>query len=149
MSTELEKRLRSRSSASERKLWRLLYPLRTGDYHFRKQEQVGPFYVDFACHHANLIIEVDGESHYVDGAQEHDARRTAFLNGEGYTVLRFTNDEVGQNPDGVLSVIVATLADRPKRRERGLPPPGLPHKGGGAVAALPPYQLASDQEDHL
>ncbi len=76
------------SSASERKPGDCSIRCRTGDYHFRKQEQIGPFYVDFVCHHANLIIEVDGESHYAEGAQERDAMRDAFLAGEGYTMLR-------------------------------------------------------------
>ena len=136
MSTELEKKLRTRSTAPERRLWRLLYPLRTGDFHFRKQEQIGPFYVDFACHHANLIIELDGETHYVQGAQERDVVRDAFLRGHGYTLLRFTNDELMQNTEGVYRVILETLRDRPKRRARGLPPPGLPHKGGGEESGL-------------
>ena len=137
MSTELEKKLRTRSTAPERRLWRLLYPLRTGDFHFRKQEQIGPFYVDFVCHHANLIIELDGETHYVQGAQERDVARDAFLRAEGYTILRFTNDDVMHNAEGVFRVISDQLADRPKRRVRGLPPPGLPHEGGGEEAASP------------
>ncbi|MBK8086049.1 MAG: endonuclease domain-containing protein [Devosia sp.] len=138
MNTEVEKKLRANSTAPERKLWRLIYPLRTGDYHFRKQEQIGPYYVDFVCHHANLIVELDGETHYVAGAQDRDEQRDAFLRGEGYSVLRFTNLDVMSNPDGVYRVISEQLAGRPKRRTRGLPPPGLPHQGGGEEAALPP-----------
>jgi very-short-patch-repair endonuclease len=148
VSTELEKKLRARSTGPERRLWRLIYPLRTGDYHFRKQEQIGPYYVDFVCHHANLIIEVDGETHYLAGAQRRDAERDAFLRGEGYRVLRFTNDEVIQNPDGVYRVISEELNDRPKRRARGLPPPGLPHKGGGEETASPSILPAPSEHQH-
>jgi hypothetical protein len=49
MNSTIEKKLHAQSTAPERRLWRLLHPLRTGGYHFRKQEQIGPFYVDFAC----------------------------------------------------------------------------------------------------
>ena len=115
MSTDLEKKLRANSTPPERRMWRLLYPFRTGGFHFRKQEQIGPFYVDFACHHAGLVIEVDGETHYVEGAQQRDARRDAFLRGEGYTVLRFTNDDVMHNPEGVHTLVATALADTPQR----------------------------------
>jgi len=115
MSTELEKKLRANSTPPERRMWRLLYPFRTGGFHFRKQEQIGPFYVDFACHHAGLVIEVDGETHYVDGARQRDAQRDAFLRGEGYSVLRFTNDDVMHNAEGVHTLVAAALADKPRR----------------------------------
>lgn len=115
MSTDLEKKLRANSTPPERRMWRLLYPFRTGGFHFRKQEQIGPFYVDFACHHAGLVIEVDDETHYVDGAQQRDARRDAFLRGEGYSVLRFTNDDVMHNAEGVHTLVAAALADKPRR----------------------------------
>ncbi|KQW77550.1 hypothetical protein ASC89_20490 [Devosia sp. Root413D1] len=143
MSTELEKKLRANSTPPERRMWRLLYPFRTGEFHFRKQEQIGPFYVDFVCHHAKLIIEVDGETHYAEGAPERDARRDAFLRGEGYSVLRFTNDDVMHNPEGVHTRLAAVLATKPTRSPRRLPP-GLPHEGGGEDAASP--QSAQPQQ---
>jgi very-short-patch-repair endonuclease len=120
VSTDLERKLRANSTAPERRMWRLLYPLRTGEFHFRKQERIGPFYVDFACHHASLIIEVDGETHYVDGAPERDEKRDAFLRGEGYRVLRFTNDDVMHNADGAFRVVTEALAGRPTRPPRRL-----------------------------
>jgi len=128
MSTELEKKLRANSTPPERRMWRLLYPFRTGEFHFRKQEQIGPFYVDFACHHAGLVIEVDGETHYVEGAQQRDARRDAFLRGEGYTVLRFTNDDVMHNPEGVHTLIATALADRPQRLRSSSHPESSSHE---------------------
>lgn len=133
MSTDLEKKLRANSTAPERRMWRLLYPLRTGEFHFRKQEQIGPFYVDFVCHHANLIIEVDGETHYVDGAPERDAKRDAFVRAEGYSILRFTNDDVMHNAEGVFRVVTEALAGRPTR------PPRRPHED----AASPPFHSSS------
>lgn len=75
--------------------------------HFRTQVPMGPYYADFACHGARLILEVDGSSH-VDN-EAYDAARTAFLNGEGYQVLRFWNNEVLRNLEGVLTLIAAHL----------------------------------------
>ena len=126
-------------------MWRLLHPLRSGGYHFRKQEQIGPFYVDFVCHRAKLVIEVDGDTHFTDAGLEADAFRDAFLRHEGYTVLRFTNDEVMREEDGVYAVVAEALASTPPKLRRrsanddpGRPPPGLPHEGGGEVAAASP-----------
>ena len=82
-------------------MWNILYTFRTGDYHFRKQAPIGPYYADFACHHARLVIEVDGETHGTELERQHDARRDAFLRRQGHTVLRFTNIEIAESPDGV------------------------------------------------
>ena len=138
MSSKREKALRADPTVPERRMWRLLHPFRTDGFHFRKQEQIGPFYVDFACHHARLVIEVDGDTHFTDAGQEDDARRDEFLRYEGYTVLRFTNDEVMRNEDGVFTLVAAALEGRPRGRRAGRPPPGLPHEGGGEEAAAPP-----------
>jgi len=125
------------STMPERRMWRLLHSFRTGGFHFRKQEQFGPFYVDFACHHARLVIEVDGETHVF---AEDDERRDEFLRHEGYTVLRFTNDEVIQNPDGVFQVVSGALEGRQRNNRPRRPLPGPPHKGEGEEAASPPHR---------
>jgi very-short-patch-repair endonuclease len=108
--------LRQQASPPEVRLWRLLYPLRTGAYHFRKQVQIGPYCVDFACHHAKLVIEVGGDSHHLRGEQQKDAMRDLFLRREGYEILRFSNSEVLSNPEGVYLTIVSTLKSRPTSR---------------------------------
>jgi very-short-patch-repair endonuclease len=112
VSTERAKQLRQNSSAAERRMWRLLYTFRTA-YHFRKQAPIGPYYADIACHHAKLVIELDGDSHGSASAEVHDANRDAFLAAEGYTVLRFSNADVLENPDGTFSIIEQTLQGRP------------------------------------
>jgi very-short-patch-repair endonuclease len=61
--------------------------------HFRKQHPVGPYIADFACAKARLIVEVDGETHWTVEQRRRDARRTAFLEQDGWTVLRVWNDE--------------------------------------------------------
>jgi very-short-patch-repair endonuclease len=119
-------------------MWRILYSLRTNGYHFRKQVPIGPYYADIACHHAKLIIEVDGGTHSTDAELEHDARRDSFLQRDGYTVLRFTNTDVLENPDGVFDAVTRALEGRPKNlRSRSphpspsvdVPSPSLPIKG--------------------
>ena len=102
-------------------MWRILHVFRTGGYHFRKQVPIGPYYADIACHHARLVIEVDGDTHGTDAAERHDARRDAFLRGQGYTVLRFPNAEVLHNPEGVFAVVSSVLEGRPmnRRAQRG------------------------------
>ena len=132
--TDRAKALRANSTSPERRMWRVLYPFRTGGYHFRKQSQIGPFVVDFACHHAQLIIEVDGDTHYTDVAQGRDARRDAFLRAEGYTVLRFTNNDVMHHTDGVYHVVASTLDGRPKQPRAQHPLPSPPHKGEAAAS---------------
>ncbi len=119
-------------------MWRLLYPFRSGGYHFRRQEQIGPFYVDFVCHDARVAIEVDGDTHFTEAGLEADARRDEFLRYEGYAVLRFTNDEVMRNEAGIYDIVAAALAKTAPKPRLRRPPPGLPHEGGGAEAAAPP-----------
>ena len=62
-------------------MWLLLHPFRTGGYHFRKQVAVGPYVADFVCHHARLVIEVDGEQH--GKTERADAARDSYLHARG------------------------------------------------------------------
>ena len=128
-------KLRSNSTVAERRMWRLLWTFRTNGYHFRKQEQIGPYFADIACHHAKVVIEVDGHTHGTEAELEHDRRRDAFLRGEGYTVLRFSNHDVLTNPEGVFDVVAAALDGRPKNLRSRRPLPNPPHNGEGASTA--------------
>jgi very-short-patch-repair endonuclease len=103
------KRLRTRQTPTEQKLWHLLRADRFHGAKFRRQVVVGPYIADFACRTPRmLIVEVDGDTH---AKQTHyDEGRTAFLESKGYRVLRFTNREVGSNLEGVLATIAQTLA---------------------------------------
>ena len=85
---------------AEKALWRLLRESFPG-WHFRKQVPIRHYIADFASHSAKLVIEVDGGQH----ATENDAPRSAIIEAEGYRVIRFWNNEVLGNPDGVWSVI--------------------------------------------
>lgn len=100
--------LRRAMTPQERKLWRALRSAMPVT-HWRKQVPMGRYTVDFACHSAKLIIEIDGGQHGSEAGQAHDAARTAFLTSEGYRVLRFWNNEVDTNIDGVLVAIATSL----------------------------------------
>ena len=120
MDTSLAKSLRVNSTPAERRMWRLLFPLRTDGFHFRKQAPIGPYVADFACHHAKLVIEVDGDTHGTRQGAAHDAVRDAFLREEGYSILRFGNRDVISNLEGVMTIIADARADR-KHNRRSLP----------------------------
>jgi len=78
---------------------------------WRRQQPIGPFIADFVCHGARLIVEVDGSQHSERMAA--DARRTRWLAGVGYRVLRFWNVEVLMEPESVLEAIYNALAATP------------------------------------
>ena len=100
--------LRRAITPSERALWRGLRESLPG-LHWRKQVPFGPYTADFCSHAIKLIIEVDGGQHGEPGAQAHDQARTRFLAHEGYRVLRFWNNDVLGNTEGVLLAIADTL----------------------------------------
>ena len=103
------KSLRNNMTRSERKVWLQLRALKSQGHKLSRQAPVGPYIVDFACLAKKLIIEIDGETHFVGSGPVKDRRRTAFLEQEGFSVLRFTNSEVTNNLDGVLRNILSEL----------------------------------------
>lgn len=108
----LAKTLRRTPTPFEVRFWRLIHPLRQAGWHFRKQAPMGRYVVDFVCHRAKLIVEIDGDSHFSDVGMAHDAARTAFLTAEGYHVLRFTNLEVMQQDEAIYAAVVEALDAR-------------------------------------
>ncbi len=107
--------LRLARTATEQKLWTYLRAHRLRGLHFRRQHQLGPFTVDFYCHSARLVVEVDGPVH--DHRAKRDTRRDQWLAGHGYTVLRFDNARVWGDLPGVLQEI-ATAAQQMKERQQ-------------------------------
>jgi very-short-patch-repair endonuclease len=104
------RRLRGNMTDAERKLW---YALRAGRFDgvsFRRQAPIGRYVVDFVAHAHRLIVEVDGGQHALRAAA--DAERSAWLSSRGYRVLRFWNNDVLTNLDGVLSEIGAATGQR-------------------------------------
>ena len=101
--------LRHEQTDAERKLWARLRDRRLEGTKFRRQHPLGPFIVEFCRPETKLVIELDGGQHA--SQREDDALRTAFLHSEGYRVLRFWNNDVLVNIDGVLHRIVDALRD--------------------------------------
>ncbi len=103
--------LRKNPTTVEVRFWKLIEPLRSSGYHFRKQVPLGSFVVDFACHQARVVVEIDGDTHYTDAAMRKDRERDETLARHGYTVLRFTNGDVMNNPEGVYDALVLALGE--------------------------------------
>ena len=103
------RRLRSDQTEAERKLWARLRARQLCGVKFRRQHPIGLFVADFCCVERGLVIELDGGQH----AEQVDAdrRRSAFLAGRGYRVLRFWDNDVMEDTDAVLERIVAVVSD--------------------------------------
>jgi very-short-patch-repair endonuclease len=116
--------LRHDTTDAEKKLWPYLKQIQPARFHFRRQATIGPYFADFACHALRLVIEIDGGQH---NESRSDAVRTRYLEAQGYRVLRFWNNDVLNNAEGVAEVISAAIADR----FPPTPDPSPPQAGGG------------------
>ena len=121
--TERARELRSNMTNAERHLWKHLRQRQIAGYRFRRQMPMGSYIVDFICLERRLIIEIDGSQHQEQ--QVYDARRDQWLAEQEFQVLRFWNNEVLNQTEGVLMRILEVL-------ERTPPTPTLPRKGGGS-----------------
>jgi len=108
---EFARKLRKNQTEVEKRLWRQLRAKRFFGFKFRRQHPIGPYVVDFVCLNEKLVIELDGGQH--SETPEYDLKRTQYLENLGFTVVRFWNNEVMGNIDGVMEVL----------RQRLLPPP--------------------------
>ncbi len=120
------KSLRTNQTEAEQRLWYHLRAHRFMDMKFKRQKPLGRYIVDFICMEQRLIVELDGGQHQTEQAA-YDQQRDAWLRGEGYTVLRFWNNDVMQNLEGVLKQIRGTLA---------LSPTPLPQAGEGSKCSV-------------
>src|SRR6266849_7249586 len=129
---ERAKTLRRTMTRAEPLLWRHLKAQRLGGIGFRRQVPMKSDIADFICHAAQLVVELDGETHDFAARQIADHKRDAWFESQGCLVLRFTNDQVLGNLDGVARAIQETASARLR-----VPPPSLtlPHKGGGNAKA--------------
>jgi very-short-patch-repair endonuclease len=125
---QFARQMRAQPTDAERVLWRRLHhDITLAGSHFRRQALIGPFIVDFASRGAKLVIELDGGQHDVQRAA--DARRTRFIEDRGYRVLRFWNNDVLGNIEGVLSEIQAALPSA------STPTPDPSPQGGGELTS--------------
>lgn len=109
MLTEYARNLRHNATAAEHKLWFFLKNRRFENLKFRRQYPVCRYIADFVCLEANLIIEIDGSQH-MDQAH-YDNQRTKKLEQQGFTVIRFWNNEVLNDTETVLDKIHQTIQD--------------------------------------
>jgi len=103
--------LRKESTPAERKLWAYLREDKLG-VNFRRQHAIGKYIPDFVCIQKKLIIELDGSAHLEQ--EEYDEERTTTLNSLGFKVIRFWNNDVMKNMDGVILVIIQALENKNK-----------------------------------
>jgi type I restriction-modification system DNA methylase subunit/very-short-patch-repair endonuclease len=108
--------LRKQQTPVEDLLWELLRNRQLADLKFRRQHQIGDWLVDFYCHEHRLVVEVDGDVHDEKARAKKDAARTKYLESLGNTVVRFRNEEVLNDPENVLSRILASLPSPAGRR---------------------------------
>ena len=124
---EQARRFRQDQTAEEDLLWQRLRANRLGGLHFRRQQVIDGFIVDFYCHAAGLVIEVDGPVHGLQ--RERDQERDRVLRGRGLSVLRVTNEEVRKEINAVLQRILNTI---------GTPLPVSGGAGGGVSEPTSP-----------
>jgi len=115
LTRDAARRLRIEQTDAEHRLWSRLRGSQLEGFKFRRQHPLGPFFADFFCLEAKLVIELDGSQHA--DQLDRDERRTEFLRGAGYEVLRFWNYEVISEIDVVIQRIADAL-ERSRRTKR-------------------------------
>ncbi len=118
--TDLARTLRKRTTEAEKLLWQRLRSRQLESFKFRRQQPVGQYIVDFVSFERRLVIELDGGQHAI--SKEKDKKRDRWLSQEEYVVLRFWDNEVFENLEGVLETI---------RRRLLSPSPSPSHQGRG------------------
>ena len=106
---ENARKLRKNMTPQEQKLWYYLRNRFINNYRFRRQFPIGEYIVDFICREKRLVIEIDGSQHNEVGNIKYDEERTKFLEKEGYKVIRFWNNEIDNNIEGIIEEILKFL----------------------------------------
>ena len=122
--------LRRGPTDAERKLWYVLRSLKPLGIYFRRQAPIGIYIADFAWHAGKLVVELDGSQH-AEVRAAHDAQRTAWLQSQGYRVLRFWNNDVLKSPRSVGEAIMTAVQEAISKN----PTPNPSPQGGGEPAA--------------
>ena len=107
---ELAPKLRGGQTTGKETLWRCLRDRRLAGAKFRRQHPLGRYIADFYCHEAHLVIELEGSIHETEDSLQYDEIRRETIEAQGVKVLRFRNEELVQDLDGVLSTLVGALS---------------------------------------
>ena len=145
---EKARHLRKAAPSAEHHLWYFLRNRQLDGLKFSRQVPIGRYVADFVCREASLIIELDGGQHAESASDE---QRTAFLNAEGYSVLRIWNNELYANRDGVLQTIVSAARGVPSPDWRFAPadlsPTGRGTRGAHAARSAFAAHLPNSEQD--
>jgi very-short-patch-repair endonuclease len=147
------RRLRKNATYAEIRLRRHLRQVPMLGSHFRRQVPVGPYVADFACMASKLLIEVDGGQHNEDQNVRRDEARTRWLEKEGYRVIRFWNNDITNNIDGVMETIYAAVHGASdaepaylKHNRRRVPPPNGAHPTPARFAPKPMLRIGVNRD---
>ena len=138
--TKRARQLRSKMKDAETRLWHAIRREQLNGLHFRRQHPIGPFILDFYCARLRLAIELDGGQH-AEQQKQADERRTRWLAEKGVIVVRYWNNDIFDNLQGVLADLVVRLEARARNVT---PSPTLPLSGRGRAADQ--ERSAADQE---
>jgi very-short-patch-repair endonuclease len=141
MQLDFARTMRAKPTDAEHRLWQHLRAARLPNFKFRRQQPLGNFIVDFVCLEARLIVELDGGQH---NGSASDVKRDEWLASQGFVVLRFWNNEVFENLEGVVERILVQL-----QQPHPSPQP-LSRKGRGArrrtAITVPSIEASDDSE---
>lgn len=113
ITTQNARSLRRNLTLPETKLWQAIRDRQMSDVRFRRQHPIGKYIADFAAHDKKLVIELDGGQH--QDQTDYDQARTMYLQSQGWRVLRFWNNDVLDNLDGVMATVIQTIASQSQR----------------------------------
>lgn len=113
--------LRINQTPTEHLLWQKIRGRQLLGLKFRRQHPIGSYVADFFCPPKKLVIEVDGDVHYFELQHAKDVTRTHYIESQGYTVIRFTNNDIRNNMNGVMDKILLTLTLSPKGKRESQP----------------------------
>ncbi len=129
--TARARKLRGNLTRAEARLWGALRRGQLNGLKFRRQHPIGAFTLDFYCPNLRLAVEIDGGQHAAQ-RREADARRTRILSEKNIAVIRYWNNDIFDNLQGVLSDLIGVIEKRAREMN---PSPSLPLSGGGSTAA--------------
>lgn len=118
---QLARKLRQDQTSAEELLWSLLRNRQLLGFKFRRQHQFGRYVADFYCRKAQLVIECDGSAHSPNEQWHHDRNRDAYMELQGLTVLRFSNERVLKDMDSVMDEIASRLVGQVESGAEGKP----------------------------